>query len=264
MKKIIIIVIVMLIAALVFWFFFALRSYVAMGIYSAQHEADSVMRRNGFDIEIPSGKGWYPFVMTYNTHGFKAWSGIDADMSIMYNFGAFDAQTRTSSIYDQSSDKYSAFYGAYVVSKHDDAFGFKDEDIDIREIALAVEYDYTQLVIKDFGCQSLVFNIDNYDIATDLVYAGSDGWMRMDARITANGAAHNFEEHKRPYFQYGIPMTQVETDFAPITLYGRVYAKYFEKFDCTVMIYVIAPSENTVAQCDESVLEKTKISSNLQ
>jgi hypothetical protein len=45
-------------------------------------------------------------MLTYNAEGFASWSGIDADMTILYDFGAFDAGTRTSSIYDPGSDKY--------------------------------------------------------------------------------------------------------------------------------------------------------------
>lgn len=260
MKKHVIFSVFIIVGAVVFWFFYALRSYAVMAVYSGQHSKDSVMHKNGFSIEMPSEQGWYPFVMTYNAPGFSNWADVDANMSIMYNFGAFDAKTRTSSIYDPQSERYSSFYGAYVVQKSEDDFGFFDNgELDMQEVALAVEYDYTQLVIKDFGCDNQTFAINQYTITQDVECAGSDGWTRIDAELTANGAAHNFEEHKTPYLQYGRPMQTVEQDFPLVTLQGRVFAKYFEEYDCTVMMYVIAPSVETIERCNQTVLEKTKI-----
>ena len=209
-KRILIIAIMIIVIALGFWFFYALRSYAVMGVYSAQHARESVMRESGFDIDMPSGKGWYPFVMTYNADGFAAWSGTDADMSIMYNFGAFDASTRTSSIYDTASDKYSSFYGAYAVRQPINVFGFTDDGAaDMDDVALAFAYDYTRLVISAFGCRDIVFSINEFAAQNDVEYAGSGGWMRIDAALTANGAAHQYSGYKQPYLQYGRPMEAV-------------------------------------------------------
>jgi len=261
MKKLIrVLMILAVLAAAVFWFFYPLRSLVVMGIYSAQHDNDSVMSRAGVDIDMPSSKGWYPFVMTYNAHSFGAWANVDAQMSIMYNFGAFDLLKRTSTIYDRQSDKYSAFYGAYAVRESGGVFGFApDGSVDMDEVSLAVEYDYTQLVIAGFGLQNPVFSVDEYTVAQNVDYAGSGGWTRVDAQITANGAAHNYDGYVQPYLQYGRPMESVETDFEETAFYGRVYAKYLEHRDVTVMLYIIGPSEGTVEICDKEVLSKTEI-----
>lgn len=202
-------------------------------------------------------------MMTYNAIGFQSWSGIDAEMTILYNFGAFDIRTRTSLIYDRTSDMYSSFYGAYAVQKDDGQFGYLENNaIDMNEISKAVEYDYTQLVIKDFGCKELTFRVDSFDVEEDVQYLDSDGWTRIEAVITANGASHTFRGYKRPYFQYGRPMQAVEEDFSLTALYGRVYAKYLKEYDCTVMLYVIAPSLDTVEICDKTILQKTIIQEN--
>lgn len=251
---------ILLIAALlIFWFFYPLRSFVVMGIYSGQQNAGSVMTKNGFAIDMPSGQGWYPFVMTYNATGFSEWSGIDAEMSIMYNFGAFNVIKRTSSIYDKNSDRYSSFYGAYVLKKNGGTFGFNNEGLDIEEMTEAVKYDYTQLVIAAFGCEEPVFKVDDYDIQEDTSIAGSGGWTKIDARITASGCAHNFISDKTPYLQYGPPMDKEEQDFAPVSMYGRIYAKYLGDYGCTVMIYIIAPNKNAADDCDSGILLKTVI-----
>ena len=259
-KKIIILAALLVIAALLFWFFYPLRSYVVMGVYSGQHSRESVMKQQGFEVDIPSGRGWYPFMLTYNADGFSAWSGIDADMTILYNFGAFDAGTRTSAIYDADSDKYCAFYGAYVLHKDEGAFGFGDGgEADMDEIAVVVEYDYTVLVLEGFGCGEPVFRVDGYDMQTGVSYAGSGGWTRIDADITTNGVAHTYKESKTAYLQYGPPTQTADEDFAVTELHGRLYIKYLQEYDCTVMLYVIAPDEAAVDVCDADILQTTKI-----
>lgn len=260
MKKLAILLLLIVIGFALFWFFYPLRSYVVMSVYSASHAKDSVMQQSGFKIDMPSGEGWYPFVMTYNAEGFKSYSGLDADMSIMYNFGAFDLAKRTSSIYNKTSDKYSSFYGAYVVQEKEHTFGFhEDGSVDVDAISLAVQYDYTKLVIRDFGCKKQTFSIDDVTAETSLSFAGSDNWTKIDAVLTVNGAAHNFNGFKTPYLQYGRPMEETEEDFEATQLYGKVYAKYFHEYDCTVMVYVIAPSLEAVDTCDKNILRETII-----
>jgi hypothetical protein len=41
---------------------------------------------------------------------------------------------------------------------------------------------------------------------------------------------------------------------------GRVYAKYFPEYGCTVMMYCLAPSWETVDRCDAEALQKAVIS----
>ena len=263
MKKKIIAACALLVAALlIFWFFYPLRSYIVMGIYSGQHSANSVQKQHGFSVDIPSGAGWYPFMLTYNAQGYSAWSGEDADMSILYNFGAFNALTRTSSIYDVNSDKYSAFYGAYVLHKNNGKFGFSDDGaVAMAEVESAVAYDYTQLVIAGFGCGDIVFDAGGYELQPGTSYAGSEKWTRIDADITANGVAHTYKHDHQAYLQYGPPMNATQQDFTPVSLKGRLYIKYIKDYDCTVMLYVIAKDANAVDACDNDISSRTKISS---
>lgn len=261
MKKTLIVIICIIIVALpVIWFFPALQSYVVMSIYSESQNKSSVMQENGFAVRMVSGEGWYPFVLTFNADGFSDWSGIRADMSILYNFGAFDTATRTSSLYNSKSDLYSAFYGAYAIKKHDGEYGFLScGSLNIDEMITAVKYDYTQLVIKNFGCINPLFIIEGYNLKSDVACAGSSGWTRIDARMRVNGAAHNFKENKTAYLQYGRPQP-ADKDFDAITMTGRVYAKYFEEYGCTIMLYVMAEGLSAVEECDNNILAKTVIS----
>lgn len=264
-KKVIVLAMLLIMAALIFWFFYPLRSYLVMGVYSGQHGRESVQKQHGFAVNMPSGQGWYPFVLTYNADGFTAWSGIDADMSVLYNFGAFDAQARTSTVYDPDSDKYCAFYGAYIMHMDDGAFGFTDRgETDMNQITRAVEYDYTQLVLAGLGCDDIVFDATEFNQQPDISYMGSDGWTRIDADITTNGVAHQFKESKTAYMQYGPPTEAVDEDFAVTTLKGRLYLKYLDAYDCTVMLYVIAPNAAAVDVCDQEILSKTVITASEQ
>ena len=239
--------------AMLFWLVWTyplLRSRVVMSVYSAQQLSASVLKECGMDIRIPIADGWYPRILVFNADGFAAWSGIDARMTVLYTFGAFDIKTRASLLYDPASDKYSAFYGAYAVRKEDGVFGFgEDGALNLGEITQAVRYDDTQLVLASLGCKEPVFEVERTDTMPDAICAGSGGWTRIDAALRVSGTAHAYREDKLAYLQYGAPPPYAGEDFAVTQMSGRVYAKYFSEFDCTVMMYCLAPGMETVDEC---------------
>jgi hypothetical protein len=253
----------LVIAAVLFgliWTYPMLCSDVVMGVYSAQQRNVSVMRDCGMDIHIPIADGWYPNMLVFNAEGFAAWSGVPARMSILYTFGAFDIQTRASLLYDPASDQYSAFYGAYVVQKDGGPFGFnEDGSLNVDEVTEAVRYDDTQLVLANFGCDNPVFEVGQIKTTSGVVCAGSAGWARIDAALRVSGAAHTYKEDRMAYLQYGKPPHHVVKDFAETAMSGRIYAKYFPEYGCTVMMYVLAPALETVDRCDTETLQKTVI-----
>ena len=242
------------------WAYPILRSHIVMSVYSAQQRNASVLRECGMDIRIPIADGWYPQMLAFNADGFAAWSGIDARMTVLYTFGAFDIKTRASLLYDPASDKYSAFYGAYAVRKEDGVFGFgEDGALNLDEITRAVRYDDTQLVLASLGCSEPVFEIERIDVTQDAVCAGSGKWVRIDAVLRVSGAAHAYQEDRLAYLQYGAPPPYAGEDFAVTQMSGRVYAKYFPEFDCAVMMYCLAPSIKAVDECDAQALQKAEI-----
>lgn len=242
------------------WLYPLLQSHAVMGVYSALQMEGSVMREYNISVDIPREDGWYQQMLVFNADGFAGWSGIDADMTVLYSFGAFDLARRTSSLYDPDSDKYSAFYGAYVVGKDGGAFGFDEGGkLDVNEVTAAVEYDYTRLVMANFGCEDTEFKVRDMTTLENAVCAGGGGWTRIDAELRVNGTAHTFRGDKLAYLQYGKPMRTVKTDFAEIDMAGRVYAKYFPSSGCTVMMYCIAPDAETVDACDADALQRSVI-----
>ena len=243
------------------WLYPLLQSHLVMGVYSVKQMEQSVMRECGMGVDIPRGDGWYQQMLVFGADGFSAWSGIDAAMTVLYSFGAFDLPARTSSLYDPASEKYSAFYGAYVVKKDSGAFGFDGNGaLNMYEVTAAVEYDYTRLVMANFGCEEPVFGVSDMTTLKNAVCAGSGGWTRIDAKLHVNGAAHTYREHKLAYLQYGKPMRATGPDFAETDMTGRVYAKHFAEFGCTVMMYCIALDTETVDECDAEALQSAVIS----
>jgi hypothetical protein len=251
----------MILAALgIFWFFPLLRSVSVMSIYSTLHENESIMKQAGFNLYIPGGiatpqKDWYPFPMTFNAGEFTD----GARMSIIYNFPAFDAISRSSMLYDEDSSYNSAFYGAYVITKDDGTpYGLTDKWINTDEVSIAFEYDYVNLVLKSLGNEEFDFSPVQYE-ASQTDYLGFNDWIMIDAIINTNSTSHNSVGFKRSYIQYGNPGKKASEDFPLILLLGRLYIRYFEEYNCTIAMYIMARNEEVIIECDKNILSESII-----
>ena len=100
--------------ALIFFIISPLFPYAVslsvMSVYSHIHEADSIMANKGIELAIPGGgetseDDWYPFVMTFNPgEAFGRTVGDrNLELTILYNFGAFDLRRGCSRLYDRQS-----------------------------------------------------------------------------------------------------------------------------------------------------------------
>ena len=265
-KKHIVISAVLLAAGVIALFFYPLRSYLVMSVYSGYNNKTSVMKQQGFDIDIKGGlstpkRDWYPFVNVYDTsYEFSRHTGEDLSLTVLYNFGAFSG--KSSSFYDEDSDYFAAFYGAYVVHDNqnpDNVYGFEGDEINIDEIAEVPMFDYKYLVIEDLGCPYPVFEIEKFETMDVAEYAGYEGWVRVDARMISNSPSHTRREKKLGYIQYGAPINNGKDDFYEITLYGRMYVRYFEEYQSTIVIYVMGAEEDVTDECDTGILSKTVI-----
>ncbi len=261
LKKIIIVTAVIVVMIVIALFYYPLRSYLIMSIYSTYNNTTSVMKQQGFDIHIPGGaftsqKDWYPFVNIFDTsQGFSNYIDEDVSLSVLYNFGAFEG--KSSSLYDENSKYFGAFYGAYVVKNNiskKEPYGFKDNKLDINQIINAAKYDYKYLVIRDFGCLEPIFDVISYDIQENISYIGYNDWVKIDAEMITNSTAHTYKKHLTPYLQYGVPKKTNKEDFYEIILKGRMYARYFEKHDTTIVIYVMGTSSQMIDECDNEIL----------
>ena len=67
------------------------------------------------------------------------------------------------------------------------------------------------------------------------------------------------KENYRNYIQYGKPKYDVEEDFLPIKMKGRIYARYFAKQDCSIYFYVLAKDYDVLEKCDKEILSKSEV-----
>lgn len=285
-KKLLVIVASFVILAVFLWL--PLSHYpislAMMKAYSGIHEKNSVMETKGISLEIPGGritekKDWYPFVMTFNDsvgfrkflrnkHGEKAYSTKDPlDLTILYNFPAFDVLKGCSALYDPKSPYYNSFYGAYLVSGSTAAgtpYGFSsDGTLDLAAASQVPQFDFQRLVLADLGIRpsEQVFDWKIRSTHKNVDYAGSGGWTRLDAQLTVNGVIHRPDQFRRSYLQYGRCPYEPEDygleDFAPVQMQGRLYGKYFPDWDTSIFFYIMSADAEVLESCDENILSKS-------
>lgn len=245
-----------------------LRSLAVMSVYSGTHARRSLPAEEGFRLRIPGGLStpeadWYPFPMTFVADdAYAAATGDpDARLTILYNFPSFSYSRGCSYLYNPLSPYYNAFYGAYVVRDGSNAAlaaGAPDESA----VASIAAFDFFTLVLGDFGLSAAdrVFEFTVTDRAHDLSLAGYEGWTRLEAEFTVNGAAHNRREGIRSYLQYGPPsFGPVAEEFAPLTMHGIVCARYFPQWDAGIYFYVMAPTAEICRACESEILSKSTL-----
>ena len=240
------------------------RSLAVMSVYSPYCAKGSLMAQEGFSLKIPSGKGWYPFVMTYTANeAFSRYSGLDgAKLTILYDFPAFDLKRGCSRLFDASSPYYNSFYGAYLISTQEKTpFGFSDDTPEALAAAVSsvAEFDFFNLVLSDFGLDqnSRGFDFSVTDTQENVPFAGYTGWTRLCSELTVSGASHTADGFKRSYLQYGSPNYPVSAAFAPVKMKSVIYARYFAQWNCSVFFYVMSPDEAVLERCENTLLAKS-------
>ena len=238
------------------------RSILFMSVYSRICASGSVIQDVGLDIQIPSGEGWYPFVMTFqDDEGFSRYTGENCRLAIMYNFPSFTSPVGHTLGYEADSPYYSSFYGCYVVQQEEEAYGWNDDgSLNAEDVADIARFDFFLLVLSDFGLQKedRVFEWTTTSIEEHVSYAGSDDWICADAELSVNGMAHTYEHFTASYVQYGTPGT-AEQDFEVVTLYGRIYGKYYEEENVSVFFYIITADTALLEETDMEILSQSTL-----
>lgn len=246
--------------------FAGLRSMAVMSFVSRDSRRSGLASDSGMDIDIPSGEGWYPFVMNFNADGpFSRLTGQEGSrLSILYNFPAFDNAKGCSSLFDPDSDYYTAFYGAYLTRMPDgSAFGFSTGGQELPQAAAQLaRLDLYSLVLADFSLSpgDFVFEYTQEGREEGVTAAGSGGWTRLEARLRVNGAAHSAREGVRSYLQYGRPAFQTGAEFAPVDMSCVIFAKFFENEKISVFFYAMAPSPAVIEAWEADILSRCGIS----
>lgn len=249
-------------------FFSFFKSIMVMSVNSAYENKHSVLKTENIEIKMPGGlvtdkKDWYPFVITFNaSEAFSEYIGRDLELSILYNFGAFDYLDGSSLFYDPGSDYYNAFYGAYVVKDTNDTFGFnKDGSPNYNEMFSVPAYDMRYLVLKGLGCEAPTFKLEGQVDASDGALFGYDNWHIVEGNIITQSPMHEPGERKLAYIQYGAPPTIAKgiEAFPLIKMHAKLYARYFEEKQCTLFFYVITPKAHTIDEWEKDILSKTEL-----
>ena len=242
-----------------------------MSVYSNVVKSTSLLSKLDLSIKIPGGTSteendWYPFVLVYKANeGFSKHIGRDVDLTILYNFGAFDWKSGTSTFYDAKSQYFNSFYGAYVIKENqsDRKFAFTPEGEPIIEEIISVpEYDFKYLVMDGLGCpqDKLTMEALSYEITEDVTYAGYDDWHKMEGLLLVNNPNHRFRSSRKAYLQWGNPIYyENKEEFGLMTMQGRVYARYFEEINSTIFLYIMTPGSAALEECDQKILSKTVI-----
>lgn len=247
-------------------FFAGLRSMAIMSIVSWDSRRSGLPSDSGLDISIPSGEGWFPFVMSFNADGaFSRLTGQgNSRLTILYNFPAFDNIKGCSRLFDPDSDYYTAFYGAYLTQMPDgSAYGFSPGGPELPQAAAKLaRLDLYSLVLSDFGLApgNFVFEYAQEDREEDLLVAGSGGWTRLEAELRVNGAVHRARDGVMSYLQYGRPAFETVEEFATVDMNCLIFAKYFEEKNVSVFFYAMAPRPAVLAAWEEDILSGCKIS----
>ena len=247
------------------------RSYLVMYAHSSFVKTTSLLNKLDLKIKIPGGASteendWYPFVSVYSDNrGFSNYMGRELSLTILYNFGAFDWKTGSSTYYQEDSPFYNSLYGGYIIQEHElnRKYGFSSEEKPIIEEIISVpEYDFKYLVMQGLGCpeEKLVMDALSYEVTANVDYVGYKDWFKIDALLLLNNPNHKFKSNRRAYIQFGNPINYIDKEeFGLITMQGRIYAKYFEEIDSTIFLYIMTPGSLNLEQCDQEILSKTTI-----
>ena len=244
------------------------RSLAVMKVYSPYCAKNSIMKSQDFELSIPSGSSWYPFVMTYEAdEAFSSYVGLPGTkLTILYNFPAFSLKNGCSRIFDESSPYYSSFYGAYLVRTGDGKpYGFSpdmsttDEDA-VLDIA---KFDFFSLVLGDFGLSADKQVFENTPVTeqANVSFLGYDGWTEISSNLSINGMNHKKKGFVSSYLQYGSPNFPVSSDFASVEMKSLIYARYFPEWGTSVFFYVMSPSEEVCENCVQTILSKSTVKS---
>ena len=272
-RRMLILLLCLTAAAFIYYTFPLLKAMAVMSVVSSREIRDGSLQGGAVDIDIPGGwhtlrSDWFPLMLTYDDDGlYRRVTGTDdTHLTVLYSFPAYDLRARCSRLYAPATDYYNSFYGAYLVSSDSGRpVGFSESGgslaVNTDELLQIPYIDYYYLVLSDFGLQQkdMIFECEVTEMTESLTYAGSDGWMRIDARLRVSGAAHEALDDVQSYYQYGAPGYDVPEAFAPADMYGRIYGKYLPEQNVSVFFYVVAGSEDIVNATDRDLLSHSKI-----
>lgn len=244
------------------------RSLLVMSVYGKINERQSIEAEEGLYVRLPGGastlkRDWYPLVSCFEvgTSFGRSIGEPDTRLTILYNFGAFGLSGH-SSLYDRESPYYNSFYGAYLVKRPGTPYGFRaDGTVDMAAMAQVPRYDFSRLVLADFGLSPADFVFDWEITGTEetVSLAGYDDWTRIEAKLLTSSAAHERAGFVTSYLQYGAPSGGCEEPFEPIGMVGLIYVRYFPEEETSVFLYALCTGDEVLRATDRDFLQKVRV-----
>ena len=264
-KVLIVVLIVFTIAVMVDILLFSssaagLRSDLALEIQGVSFIGESVFDQVGLQLDIPTardycGSGWCKNMKLFDSGDVFPHHGDGGEMSILYNFGRF--QNGCATFYDPDSDYFNAHYGVYAIRLENDIFGWENGKLDVAKIVKIVAFDQEDLVMASLGCprSKCHFDYEITSIKENVSMSGFSDWTQIDAIIDTNSPLHHKTKNLIGYLQYGEPPKDyVGEDFPVVAMKGRLYLRYDETRETTVIYFVIGKSQELIDQTSADYL----------
>ena len=129
-----------------------------------------------------------------------------------------------------------------------------DGSIRLSQLALVPHYDQKYLVLPAIGLPSkeVIFQAESIELEENVTYLNIPGWYKMDAEIYTNMPAHRYRTRQLGYLQYGSPkgLENVTEDYRAERLCARAYCRFFEEYNATVVLYIMAKNKDIAEQID--------------
>lgn len=231
----------------------ALRSDLVLRAQAASFTGQSVFAQNNLTLNVPTsaqtGDGRWDDTMKLFHCGDKFPHQGPGELSILYNFGAFD--DGRSGFYNPEAATFNAHYGVYAISQTAGAFGYRNGVPNGEAITDLVAFDQLDLVLTSLGCppSQRRFDAQITGIKPGPVMAGFSDWIQLDATILTNAPLYQEQGFRLGTLQYGPPPPDYPgPDFPVVPMLGRLYLRYDPTRHLTVIYFVIAKDAGLVEE----------------
>ncbi|WP_373484552.1 hypothetical protein [Acetobacterium sp.] len=241
----------------------ARRSDLLLRAQTASFAGQSVFAQSNLKLTVPAsaqtGDGRWTDTMKLFHCGDNFPHQGPGQLSILYNFGAFD--DGRSGFYDPEAATFNAHYGVYAISQTKNPFGYRNGVPDGDAITGLVAFDQLELVLASLGCppSQRYFDAQITAIKSGPMMAGFSDWIQIDATILTNAPLYQAQGFQPGTIQYGPPPPDYPgPDFPVVPMLGRLYLRYDKTRQLTVIYFVIAKDAELIEETSANYLKPIK------